>query len=180
MFCTEDIHTSVTNGASIELQPEGRKTSTANGAETGLTDVLSEQPEFQQLNEQEELMVKHYIHQTVQAQAKHPDQYSHPSLCYKDISEISGCLQKLNKTHILDLGMTLGISHSKLTAMMNSQNFTEDVVAAWLQGEEQKGTPTWVKLITALTDLLLKQEGISSEIIRTSNETSQNHKVSDT
>ena len=166
MFCTEDIYTSVTNGAGIELQPEDRKTSTANGAETGLTDVLSEQPEFQQLNEQ--------------AQAKHPDRYSHPSPCYIDMSEISGCLQKLNKTHILDLGMTLGISHSKLTAMMNSQNFTEYVVAAWLQREEQRGTPTWVNLITALTDLLLKQERISSEIIRTSNETSQNPKVSDT
>ena len=129
---------------------------------------------------EDESQQKDYIHQTVQAQAKHPEQYSHPSLCYIDMSEISGCLQKLNKTHILDLGVTLGISHSKLTKMMNSQSFTEDVVATWLQREEQKGTPSCVVLITALTDLLLKQERISSEIIRTSNEASQNPKVSDT
>ena len=129
---------------------------------------------------EDESQQKDYTDQTVQAQAKHPDQYSHPSLCYIDMSEISGCLQKLNKTHILDLGVTLGISHSKLTKMMNSQSFTEDVVSTWVQREEQKGTPSCVVLITALTDLLVKQEGISSEIIRTSNEVSQNPKVSDT
>ena len=79
MFCTEDIHTGVTNDAGIELQPEGRKTSapdcatmellpegsktsTTNGAKTQLTDVLSKQPLFQQLSrsEQENLIVKLY------------------------------------------------------------------------------------------------------------------------
>ena len=171
MFCTGDIHTRVTNGASIELQPECSNTNSKNAAATQYTVLEGLEDESQQ---------KDYTDQTVQAQVKHPDQYSHPSLCYIDISEISGCLQKLDKTHILDLGVTLGISHSKLTEMMNSQNFKEDVVSAWLQREEQKGTPSCVVLITALTDLLVKQEGISSEIIRTSDETSQNPKVSDT
>ena len=114
-------------------------------------------------------------------QSKHPGQYT--PLCPIDkgnISEISGCLQKLDKAHILDLEMNLGISHSKLTKMMDSPSFAEDVASAWFQREEQRGTPTWVNLVSALTDLLLKQEGISSEVIRTNNEASQNPKVSDT
>ena len=59
MLCTGDIYTKVTKGASIELQLDGSNT---NGAETELTDVPSDQPEFQQLScsEQEELMVKLY------------------------------------------------------------------------------------------------------------------------
>ena len=117
-----------------------------------------------------------HAHQIVAAQAKHPGQYTHPPLCPIDkgnVSEIGGCLQKLDKAHILDLGMNLGISHSKLTEIMDSKTFPEDVITAWLQREGKRGTPSWANLIGALTDLLVKQEGMSRgrglpiEIMRT-------------
>ena len=98
------------------------------------------------------------------------------------MSEISGCLQKLDETHIFDLGMTLGISHSKLTEMMDSPSFAEDVITAWLQREGQRGAPSWVILISALTDLLVEQEGMSRGTTRTTAEAvqvSRRPKVSD-
>ena len=112
-----------------------------------------------------QLLKEPSVHQTVKVQAKHQGQYT--PLYKSNMSEISGCLQKLRKTHIFDLGMTLGITQSKLTEMMDSPSFAEDVASAWFQIEEQRGAPTWVNLISALTDLLIKQEGMSSIIMRT-------------
>ena len=111
------------------------------------------------------------VHQTMKVQAKHPGQFT--PLYKSNMSEISGCLQHLGKTHIFDLGMTLGISHSKLTEMMDSPSFAEDVASAWFQIEEQRGTPTWVHLISVLTELLIKQEGMSSEIMRNTRVTAE-------
>ena len=60
------IHVSVTNSSSQERQSslyhECSNASTANGVNTGLTDVLSKQPSFQQLScsQKEELMAKLY------------------------------------------------------------------------------------------------------------------------
>ena len=138
---------------------------------------------LEELEEESQLLKEPSAHQLEKAQTKHPEQYT--PLCPIDkgnISEIAGCVQKLDKTHTLELGMTLGISHSKLTEMMDSPCFAQDVVAAWLQKEEQRGTPTWVILISALTDLLVKQERMSSgttTITAAAVQASQHPKVSD-
>ena len=62
LFFTGDVHSSDTNGASMELQSQGSNTSSTNGAKTGLTNVLSKQPEFQKLSpaEKDNLVVKLY------------------------------------------------------------------------------------------------------------------------
>lgn len=141
--------------------------------------------ELEGQEEKSQLQKEPHAHEIVAAQAKHPGQYTHPPLCPIDksnISEIAGCLQKLDETHIFDLGMTLGISHSKLTEMMDSPSFAEDIITAWLQREEQRGAPSWVTMISALTDLLVKQEGMSRGTTRTTAEAvqvSQDPKVSD-
>ena len=146
---------------------------------------LEGQEEKSQLQKEPHLhQIEPHAHQIVKAQAKHPLQ-NHPPLCPIDkgnISEISGCLQKLDKTHIFDLGMTLGISDSKLTEMMDSPSFAEDIITAWLRREERRGAPSWVTLISALTDLLVKQERMSKGTTGTTAEAvqaSQHPKVSD-
>lgn len=113
---------------------------------------------------------------TQQIVTTHQGQYTHPPVCHidkGDISEISGCLQKLDKADISHLGMTLGISHSKLTEMKDSPSFPRDVITVWLQREEQRSTPTWKNLISALTDLVVKHEGMASEILQTERTTAE-------
>ena len=115
------------------------------------------------LEHESQLLKESSVHQIEKVPAKHPGQYT--PLYKSNMSEISECLQKLGKTHIFNLGMTLGITDSKLTEMMESPSYAENVASAWLQREEERDTPTWVNLISTLTDLLVKPKGRSSEIV---------------
>ena len=51
--------------------------------------------------------------------------------------------------------------------METSKRFRDDVIAAWLQKEDQvlkMGTPTWETLVKALRDPRVNQAGIANKI----------------
>ena len=76
---------------------------------------------------------------------------------------------KLEKTHIYNLGLVLGLSQWKVKAMEDSRTFLDDVLAAWLRREDsvkKKGVPSWRTLVKALKHQLLGQTGIASDICR--------------
>ena len=82
-------------------------------------------------------------------------------------------LLNLGQTDIYHLGLTLGLNHPHLKDMMEkSKTFKEDMIAAWLQKEEQvtkRGLPTWETLVKALRDDQVKQNGIADRIARDKN-----------
>ena len=85
----------------------------------------------------------------------------------EDLIEITDYLLKLEKTHIYNLGLVLGISQHKTKAMMDSSTFLDDVIAAWLRREDQvkkKGEPSWTVLVRALEHPRVGQCGISQKI----------------
>ena len=85
----------------------------------------------------------------------------------KDLVDITTYLLPLEKTHIYNLGLVLGISHHKTKAMMDSSTFLDDVIAAWLRREDQvkkKGEPSWTVLVRALEHPRVGQCGISQNI----------------
>ena len=51
--------------------------------------------------------------------------------------------------------------------MKDSETFLDDVVVAWLQKVDQvqtRGVPTWQRLVQALRDKSLRQNGIADKI----------------
>ena len=51
--------------------------------------------------------------------------------------------------------------------MMGSQTFRDDMIAAWLQREDQvvrRGVPTWRTLVKALRDRRVNQIGVADKI----------------
>ena len=85
----------------------------------------------------------------------------------EDLIDITDYLLPLEKTHIYNLGLVLGISQHKTKAMMDSTTFLDDVIAAWLRREDQvnkKGEPSWTVLIRALEHPRVRQCGISQKI----------------
>ena len=116
-----------------------------------------------ELVDESQLQKEPHAHQEVKAKLKHSGQYTNLLLCPIDknsIHEISQYLQKFDKTHILHLGRTVGLSHSKLTKMMDSPSFAEDIMTAWYQREEQRGIPIWMNLINALLVQEVSELGI--------------------
>ena len=84
-------------------------------------------------------------------------------------TEITGYLQGLDKAHIYRLGLVLGLSEPRVRGMEDSKTFLDDMVAAWLQKVDQvqeRGAPTWWRLMEALRDGTLGQNGIARKIIR--------------
>ena len=54
---------------------------------------------------------------------------------------------------IYNFGLVLGLKQIKLTSLMDSTTFLDDIIAAWLQKEDQvmeKGELNWTVLIKAL------------------------------
>ena len=85
----------------------------------------------------------------------------------EDLIDITDYLLPLEKTHIYNLGLVLGISQHKTKGMMDSSTFLDDVIAAWLRREDQvnkKGEPSWTVLIRALEHPRVGQCGISQKI----------------
>ena len=54
-----------------------------------------------------------------------------------DLHEVTNYLLDLGKADIYDLGLTLGLYYPRLTKMRDSENFRDDMIAAWLQKEDQ-------------------------------------------
>ena len=84
-----------------------------------------------------------------------------------DVDEVTSYLLDLESSDIHSLGLSLGLYHPHLKKLETSKTFREDVIAAWLQKEDQvlkKGPPTWETLIKALKDPRVNQTGVASKI----------------
>lgn len=83
--------------------------------------------------------------------------------------EITDYLIDLEKVHIYNLGLVLGLDRSKLKANMNSPTFLDDVIHAWLLKEdhvEEKGEPSWPTLVKALKHRRVGQTGVANRIVK--------------
>ena len=91
-----------------------------------------------------------------------------PSDDEKHLLDISNYLDGLQKKEIYQLGLVLGLKHTKLKDKMDtSPVFLEDVIAAWLREEDyvkERGEPSWTVLIRALENRRVGQNGIASQI----------------
>ena len=65
------------------------------------------------------------------------------------------------------MGLTLGLRYPHLTEMRGSKTFRDEMIAAWLQKEDQvlkRGRPTWETLVKALKDARVNQIGVAERI----------------
>ena len=84
-----------------------------------------------------------------------------------DLLEVTEYLLNLKQTDIYYLGLTLGLTHPHLKNMESSTTFREDMIAAWLQKEDQvtrRGLPTWETLVKALRNDRVNQNGVADKI----------------
>lgn len=87
----------------------------------------------------------------------------------EDLLDITEYLLDLNKTHIYNLGLVLGLRQTKVKALKDSDTFLDDIIAAWLRKEDQvteKGEPSWTVLISALKHRRVGQTGIADKITK--------------
>lgn len=85
-----------------------------------------------------------------------------------DVDKVTDYLLDLQPADIHNLGITLGLSYSRLKSMESSETFRNDMIASWLKKEDQvteKGKPTWKTLVKALKHPRVKQEGVAKKII---------------
>ena len=91
-----------------------------------------------------------------------------------DLVQVTDYLLGLQHIDIYNLGLTLGLYYPHLNKMETSKRFRDDVIAAWLQKEDQvlkMGTPTWETLVKALRDPRVNQTGVASKIAADKNVT---------
>ena len=84
-----------------------------------------------------------------------------------DLLEVTYYLLDLGQIDIHSLGLTLGLSYHHLRNMSNSDTFRDDMIAAWLQKEDQvlkRGVPTWETLAKALRHPIVNQTGVADRI----------------
>ena len=85
----------------------------------------------------------------------------------EDLAEITGYLHPLDRTAVLNLGLVLGLDYNRLKPLIDSPNYLSDMLAGWLQRVDQvqkAGVPTWLRLVEALRDPRVGQNGIASKI----------------
>ena len=84
-----------------------------------------------------------------------------------DLVQVTDYLLALQHIDIYNLGLTLGLHQPHLKEMKTSETFRDDVIAAWLQKEDQvlkMGTPTWETLVKALRHPRVNQTGVACKI----------------
>ena len=84
-----------------------------------------------------------------------------------DLAEVTNYLLDLQHDDIYNLGLTLGLYQPHLKNMKTSETFRDDVIAAWLQKEDQvlkMGIPTWETLVKALRHPRVNQTGLANKI----------------
>ena len=90
-----------------------------------------------------------------------------------DIFEICGYLHGLDKRSIFSLGLCLGLNYAKVEDMLQSPTYQEDIIAAWIQRQDQvlqkSGAPTWQTLVKALKNPQVGQGGIANDISKAKN-----------
>ena len=85
----------------------------------------------------------------------------------EDLADITSYLHPLDWTTLFNLGLVLGLDYNRLKAMMDTPTFLLDVLAGWLQGVDHvlsTGVPTWKRLVEALKDPRVGQNGLASKI----------------
>lgn len=91
------------------------------------------------------------------------------SLDERHMNDIYGYLHVLQKSQMVRLGQVLGLKYTRLTGMMDTHLFHEEVIAAWLRKDDyvtddEERTPTWVNLVAALRHDTVRQNGIATQI----------------
>ena len=84
-----------------------------------------------------------------------------------DLCDVTNYLLELGQTCIYSLGLILGLDYRRLKTMGGSETFRDDVIAAWLQREDNvigKGLPTWSALVKALRHPRLNKTGLADKI----------------
>ena len=84
-----------------------------------------------------------------------------------DFVAITNYLWQLEKFHIYNLGIMLGLSQHRLKDMRVSDIFLDDVIVAWLRQEDRvkcAGLPSWRRLVEALRHHRVGQNGIAYKI----------------
>ena len=70
---------------------------------------------------------------------------------------------------MIHLGLVLGLDYNRLRPLIDSPGFLTEMLAGWLQRVDQvqkAGVPTWRKLVEALRDPRVGQNGIASKVDR--------------
>ena len=83
------------------------------------------------------------------------------------LHDISSYLHPLDKKAVFNLGLVLGLNYNRLKEMIDSSSFLQDMLAGWLQQVDQvlsTGVPTWTRLVEALKDQTVGQNGLASKI----------------
>ena len=89
------------------------------------------------------------------------------SLGEKDLLDITDYLLDMEKSHIYNLGVVLGLKQTKVKTLKDSDTFLDDVITAWLRKEDrvtEKGEPSWTVLVNALKHRRVGQTGIAKAI----------------
>ena len=84
-----------------------------------------------------------------------------------DLADITSYLHPLSKTAVFNLGLVMGLDYNRLKPLIDSPDFLADMLAGWLQRVDQvqkAGVPTWKRLVEALRDPRVGQNGIASSI----------------
>ena len=85
----------------------------------------------------------------------------------EDLADITVYLHSLHGTAIFNLGLVLGLEYNRLRPLIGCPEFLTDMLAGWLQRMDQvqkAGVPTWRRLVEALRDPRVGQNGIASKI----------------
>ena len=85
----------------------------------------------------------------------------------KNLADITSYLYPLDRTAVFYLGLVLGLDYNRLKPLIDSPGFLPDMLAKWLQRVDQvqkAGAPTWRRLVEALRDPRVGQNGIASNI----------------
>ena len=91
----------------------------------------------------------------------------YPRAGIETLAEISSYLHPLDKKAVFNLGLVLGLDYHRLKDMMDSSSFLQDMLAGWLLQMDQvlsTGVPTWKRLVEALKDQTVGQNGLAIKI----------------
>jgi len=84
-----------------------------------------------------------------------------------DLAEITSYIHPLGKTTVFKLGLVMGLDYNQLKPLIDSPDFLEDMLAGWLEKVDQvqkTGVPTWKRLVEALRDPRVGQNGTANII----------------
>ena len=98
----------------------------------------------------------------------------------ENLKDITSYLNPLDKTAIIHLGIVLGLNFNRLKTVMDTPTFLDEMLAGWLQRVDQvlqTGSPTWSRMVEALKDPRVGQNGLASKIEQDKQLISQNKQV---